>query len=464
MILKSGARFRLVRLTEQGRALLSKLGVDRAIYFVLMGRLWLVVAGIVNLFAISLWLSPVEQGYFYTFASMLAAQVFFELGLTNVVMQFASHERARLNLNERGQFDGDITSKSRLGSLVRLSLRWYGVIAVLFAILLGVIGFLFFSRNGGTAENIHWQGPWVCLVLTTAGLLWLSPLLAILEGCGFVAEVARFRVLQSIVAYVALWIALAAHRGVESPVIFSLVSLILGAVWIWRGHGGLFLDLVRTTQAGSRISWRQEMLPYQWRIAVSYACGYFIAQLFIPVLFTYQGAAEAGRMGMSIAVTGAVSTLPLAWITTKAPTFGGLVAQGRFAELNALYSTAFKRTLSVSVVAACLLVIGVWGLNLIHHPFAGRFLVPGAFALLVLSTLASVVLTAMATYLRAFKREPFLIVAVLNAVFISLTTYCLGRAYGSMAMMAGYLFVNSSVGLGLGWWVFVNKRREWSLS
>jgi hypothetical protein len=453
-----------VKLIERGQALLDMLGVDRAIYFVVMGRLWMVLAGVVNLVAITGRLSPVEQGYFYTFASMLSAQVFFELGLTNVVMQFVSHERARLSLNESGRFDGDLVAKARLASLVRLSLRWYAVLAALFALLLGPVGFVFFSRNGGAVEHVPWQGPWVCLVLFTAGLLWLSPLLAILEGCGLVAEVAKFRLFQSIAAHGALWIALAARRGVESPAAFSLASLIIGAVWIWRRHGMLLLDLVRTAHAGPRVSWRREMFPFQWRIALSWVSGYFIAQLFTPMLFTYHGAAEAGRMGMSLAVTGAVSTLSLAWITTKAPTFGGLVAQGRFAELNALFTASFKRTLSVSAGAACLLVIGVWGLNLFHHPLAGRFLVPAAFVPLVLSTLVSVVVTAMAIFLRAFKREPFLVVSVLNGIFVSLSTYCLGRAYGATAMTIGYLIVNSLVGLGLGWWIFVNKRRAWTLS
>jgi hypothetical protein len=34
------------------------------------------------------------------------------------------------------------------------------------------------------------------------------------------------------------------------------------------------------------IDWWKEVWPFQWRIAISYACGFFIFQLFNPVLFS----------------------------------------------------------------------------------------------------------------------------------------------------------------------------------
>lgn len=437
------------------------LGIDRAIYFVVLGRMWLTLASVVNLLAIGFWLSPEEQGYYYTFASVLAAQIFFELGLTTVVMQFASHESVWLTKDASGRLHGDGPAKARLASLVRLSLRWYGVLTLLFIIFIGPIGWFFFSSNSGGADHVSWKSAWTSLVVTNAGILWLSPVFAILEGCGMVAEVARFRLFQSLGAHLALWIFLWAGLGVHSAVVFSLVAFVAGLVWIWKRHGRWLRDFLHEARSGAAISWRREIFPYQWRIAVSYSSGYFIMQLFNPVLFTYHGAAEAGRMGMSVAMTGAVSTLSLAWITTKAPAFGGLVAQRKFGELDDLFSAAFKRTLAISASAALALIFGIWVLNRIHHPMATRFLPPPAFAPLVLSSFASTVITAMAIYLRAFKREPFLLLSVAVALLVALLTYFLGRIYGSFAITMGYFLVNVSVGLGLGWLIFTRKRRKW---
>jgi uncharacterized membrane protein len=166
---------------------------------------------------------------------------------------------------------------------------------------------------------------------------------------------------------------------------------------------------------------------------------------------------------MSVSITGAVSTLSLAWVTTKAPAFGGLVAEGKFADLDALFSGAFLRMFAISIAAAIALIFGVWGLNLADHPLASRFLAPAAFIPLVISSVISTILTAMAIYLRAFKREPFLVISVMIAALVSTLTYVLGRAYGATAITIGHLAVNATIGLGLGYCIFARKRHEWTV-
>jgi len=58
------------------------MGVDRAIFFTVLTRGWNASAGLVTIFLVSHFLSPVLQGYYYTFYSLIALQVFAELGLT----------------------------------------------------------------------------------------------------------------------------------------------------------------------------------------------------------------------------------------------------------------------------------------------------------------------------------------------------------------------------------------------
>jgi len=83
----------LRRCIEQLRKLSA---VDRSVGYALLWRSWMAVAGLCTLPLIVRQLSLVEQGYYYTFASIAAAKVFFELGLGTVLTQFASHERAAL--------------------------------------------------------------------------------------------------------------------------------------------------------------------------------------------------------------------------------------------------------------------------------------------------------------------------------------------------------------------------------
>jgi len=43
----------------------------------------------------------------------------------------------------------------------------------------------------------------------------------------------------------------------------------------------------------------------------------------------------------------------------------------------------------------------------------------------------------------------------------ALSSWLLGRPFGAEGMMAGYLVISVGVGLGLGTWLFIQKRREW---
>ena len=95
-------------------------GVDRAIAYALLSKLWLLFAGPITLYLISLYLTPEMQGFYYTFLSLVALQVFIELGFYVVITQFASHEWAHLSFDDSGSIIGDPAALSRLVSLGRL--------------------------------------------------------------------------------------------------------------------------------------------------------------------------------------------------------------------------------------------------------------------------------------------------------------------------------------------------------
>ena len=70
--------------------------IDRAVFVGLLNRMWSLIAGPISLVLIGFYFSPQVQGYYYTFATLLALQVFVELGIGAVIQQFASHEWAKL--------------------------------------------------------------------------------------------------------------------------------------------------------------------------------------------------------------------------------------------------------------------------------------------------------------------------------------------------------------------------------
>ena len=73
----------------------------------LINSLWRIVAGPVMLLFIPLFLTALEQGYWYTFTGIAALSIFADLGFTTIVLQFAAHEFAYLRFSDSRELLGD---------------------------------------------------------------------------------------------------------------------------------------------------------------------------------------------------------------------------------------------------------------------------------------------------------------------------------------------------------------------
>ncbi|MFC1821060.1 hypothetical protein ACFLZG_08265, partial [Thermodesulfobacteriota bacterium] len=138
---------------------MNRVEVDRAVFFGVLSKVWSIVAGPVTLILIATKFSPELQGYYYTFGSILALQVFVELGLGSIIIQFASHEWAKLSIGEARQITGDSDALSRLTSLAKIITKWYFFGSIFLIFGLGIGGFIFFSSQSTVSFN--WQNPWM---------------------------------------------------------------------------------------------------------------------------------------------------------------------------------------------------------------------------------------------------------------------------------------------------------------
>jgi hypothetical protein len=96
-------------------------GVDRPVFYLALGRAWSLISGPITMLMVTGFLTPVVQGYYYTFGSVMGLQVFFEMGFTQCIVQFASHEFSHLHFGANGAIEDDPVAPYRLISLGRLS-------------------------------------------------------------------------------------------------------------------------------------------------------------------------------------------------------------------------------------------------------------------------------------------------------------------------------------------------------
>jgi len=436
------------------------LGIDRAIAFTVLARGWSSAAGIVTILLIARFLSAAEQGYYYTFGSLVALQIVFELGFSIVILQLASHERAHLSISDEGVVSGNSIAHERLASVLQKSVRWYSTMAVLMAVILIPSGFYFFSRHQHTAQLVAWRLPWCMVVLAATFTFQIDPVLSFLEGCGQVADVARLRLSQAVFGSLLVWAALVTHHGLFAPAMMILGQVIVGVLWLYT-RSGLLLGLFRYKTSTHEIQWQTEVWPFQWRIAVSWICGYFIFQLFNPVLFAYKGAIAAGQMGMSLSIASALTSVAIAWVNTKAAPFGSMIARKDYIQLDKVFFKALRQTVFVCSIGALAVWLGSIYLRTVGIRLAERMLDPLPLGILLLATIINVIVFAESVYLRAHKEEKFLTSSIMGAIFVGSSTYWFGRQYGAIGMVSGYLAVGIFLGLGYNTYIFLKYREQW---
>src|SRR5665647_2797816 len=102
-----------------------KLGFDKAIIFTSSASILGAFGSVVSVILVVKYLTGVEQGFYYTFGSIAAIQVFFELGLNGIITQYVAHEASNLKWESDNNLVGESKYMSRLSSLLHFSVKWY---------------------------------------------------------------------------------------------------------------------------------------------------------------------------------------------------------------------------------------------------------------------------------------------------------------------------------------------------
>jgi hypothetical protein len=433
-------------------------GLDRAIAYTVMARVFQIVGSTGTVLLIVRFLTPVEQGYYYTLLSLVALQMVFELGFSFVILQLAAHETVHLALHPDGRIEGDRVARLRLASVLQKTVRWYLVAGIVMLATLAPAGSAFFAGHAAGGGTVHWHGPWLFAVIATVALFMLNPVVSFVEGCGQVRQVAAMRFMQGIAAIFVPWSVLVSGHGLWSPAAVNTGFFLVALAFLWSRRK-LLLPLLRCSGTAKAIVWRSEIWPFQWRLGVSFLCSWFTAQIFTPVLFAYRGPVEAGRMNMSMSIAGYLWAMVLPWMSTKATPFGNLIARGEFQALDTLFFRTLKQSLAVVAISAALCMAGIELLQHAAPRLATRMLPPHLFALLILGAVSVFVVQSLAVYLRAHKREPFLWQSLLVAGLTSSGALLLAPRWGLPGAAVTYFVCAGAIGLVSALAIFHARRK-----
>jgi len=415
------------------------------------------LAGPVIIVAVVSRLTPEGQGYYYTFNSLLAFQILFDMGSAQVLLQFASHEWSRLGLDGDGRITGSEEALAKLRSLLAFAVRWASGIAVVAGIVLGLAGTAMFSHSAN--PGMRWLGPWVALCTVTAFNMLLTPIWALLEGCNRITQVYAYRFFANVAQNTCICCALFAGAGLWAIPLGAAATFSVSVAMLVRQHGA-FLAQIRRAGHQAGISWRHHLLPVQWRFALSWWSGYFLTYFFTPILFRYYGPVVAGQMGMTWSVVSTIGALSTAWISTRAARFGMLVARREYKELDRMAVRSGMACVGVAALGAVGLESLVLAMHAIGFPLVNRILSPLPTGLFLAGQVLMQVAVVQGVYLRAHKREPLAALSATAALLVVGTTCYFGKIYGAVGAAASYCGVTLLVLPGVTA-ILIRCRRLW---
>jgi hypothetical protein len=238
------------------------------------------------------------------------------------------------------------------------------------------------------------------------------------------------------------WLALKYDFGLSSICVVPTVNAFLSSIWLSKQ--GWLRHVSKDDGLSIPINWKKDIFPMQWRMAVSWISGYFIYNLFVPLTFATQGAVEAGRLGIALAIFNSISTLGLSLVNAKFPLMGKLIASDNRASLNHLYHSVSRKSLVINVILCSGFVFSVWCLGSILSSITDRIADLKILIILSIAVTLNTYISSMALYMRAHKQEPMLLVSIVMGVLVSIGAYY-GIKISVFAMLSAYVTLIAAV-------------------
>lgn len=402
----------------------NKFGVDRSIVWGVINKAFGLVKGPVSIYFLITYLTPQDQGLWYTFGSLGALTIFAELGFTSIITQFVSHEYARLN-DKSEISNSNSTEIDRLMGLIKFSLKVYLFIIPAAILILLIVGYFYFKT-----ESLMIYVAWSIFSFVGGIYLFLGLLQSIYQGLDKVKEIQINIFISSLIMTILNWSMLMLHFKIWSLVFGNLLSLLISSFLLFR-TAPEFWKLVLRYKIGNTYNFFKETMPLQARYAVTWASSYFIMYLYVPATYKLVGKVQAGQLGMTFVILTAINGIANNWVFTKVPKFNMLVSLKDYFGLNFLFRQATLQGLSVQLLFSGLFILGLFFVQSFLPSVSKRFLSIDLTLLLLFPQVAQFIIGAMAVYLRAHKEEPFMWLSVINAALM------IGAVFGVLSHNLG---------------------------
>ncbi len=419
--------------------------------------LWRLVSGPLTLLLIPIYLSPEQQGYWYLFGSIAALSTFADLGFSNIILQFSAHEFAFLRL-ENGTLVGEARFIQRLGSFFRFVVKWLSLVCSVVYPAIFLVGLFFFIRDGVLALYLL---PWVIYSVGSLVNFFNNSILSFIEGMNQIDKIQKTRLLVAVINTCVTAAGLVLRWGIYALAFAMLLSASFMFLTIFHSFGAVIRQM-RKASSGFSYPWRREILPLFKKYVLSFASGYFLFQIYTPLMHYFHGPVLSGKVGITMNLVMAMFTFSNIWIYTVTPKLNVLIEKKEWTALDRLFNKRLLLSLAsyLAIFGCFVLFVSLFHGNAIVSGILNRFLPFQAMALLATAYFMQLTVNAWAVYLRGHKEEPFWWTSILSAAWVFVLTLFAGRFLPPELFFVG-LLSSYAWGLPLAYGIYRNNKRKW---
>jgi len=388
-------------------------------------QFWRLLSGPLMLLVIPFYLTQVQQGYWYLFSSLSALRIFADLGFSNIILQFSAHEYAYLSFNLHGELTGDQYDIQKLGSFFRFVIKWLVLMCSVIFPIIFVVGVFFFVRDNVVSIYIV---PWIIYSVGSLIDFFNNSILSFIEGMDQIAKVQKSRLAVGIINTIVLIGCLLLHWNIYALSLAILLSSSYMFVTIFHTFGKVIGEIWGYSR-NFIYPWKKEILPLFKKYILSFASGYFIFQIYTPLMHYFHGPVYSGKVGISLSLVSAIFTFSNIWIYTITPRINMLVARKQWHTLDIMFHKRlfFGIVTYIFIVVALVLFIRFFGSYPVIAKIFERFLSIKALIIIISSYFLQVFINSWAVYLRGHKREPYWFASILSAIWVSFVTVFAGK-------------------------------------
>lgn len=395
---------------------LNRIGIDGAIFWSTINKGFGFVKGPLNIYFIIKFLTLDEQGTWYTFTNLSAMTILADLGFAGIITQFVSHEYANLSFVE-DKIEGNRFNIDRFYALIKFAIRVYFYVVIIAEIVLICSGFWVFR-----ASDLQVFFAWILFTISGSLGLIVSLLQSIYQGVDKVKIIQQNALFYSIISTFFIWMLLFFKLNIWALALGSIIAVPLVLILLINDNV-LFWKNIYSYKVIHKHNFIKEILPLQAKYAVSFASSYLISYLYVPTIFKIFGGSIAAKFGMTLAILSVITIVSGNWLMTKTPKMNILVAQRKYVELDKLFFDSFKKSIIVYIFLNVIILIFIYLMDYYNVSYSSRLLDLRLTSILVLTNFFALISSFYSTYLRCFKKEPFLIVYLLNGLYVIASIY-----------------------------------------